>query len=86
MSISVATVKRYRCSFCFRGWSSRSRAEKHAEGCVKDPSVRACATCRYDYRGGDGINEPAGACCDLGIRPKEEICLRHCHAWEARVI
>lgn len=39
-------VTRYRCPFCPRGHSSRTRAVDHIGRCWYNPANRTCKTCR----------------------------------------
>lgn len=78
--VQVHLRKRYQCTTCPRSYSSRKTAEAHAAECVKDPATRACGTCKHDFRGG-GYDE-GGPCCEIGARPDDVLCVRHCDSWE----
>ena len=76
---------RYQCSTCNRSWSSRKRAESHAETCIHDPAHRACATCMHDCPRTVGEYErPDGFECMIGVDKQGEMVIRNCETWEAR--
>ena len=73
--------RRCRCPTCRKSWSSKTTATRHIEeGCHRDLAVRACSTCRHDFRA-DGHNDNG---CDLDARPEGEHIVRNCDRWEAK--
>lgn len=69
-------VRRYACSVCHRSWSKRSVAAAHAARCAKDPTSRACGTCRHDFEGPNELG------CGIGARPDDVRCVWQCPQWE----
>lgn len=47
MLAEAFTTTRYRCAFCRRSWSSRTRANEHVRTCWKNPDQRSCKTCKH---------------------------------------
>jgi hypothetical protein len=66
-------VTRYRCPFCARSHSSRTRAVQHITRCWRNPAAHGCKTCAHyepaeagDWTIGDlGAAEGCGADVDL---------------------
>jgi hypothetical protein len=48
------TVRRWRCPHCHKSWSSRQRANSHAETCFRNPAARSCLTCAHHEPGDHG--------------------------------
>ena len=48
MTAPIATVvTRWRCPFCPRSLSSKSRMVEHIGKCWRNPAVRGCKTCKH---------------------------------------
>lgn len=60
MSVAESfTTVRWRCPHCRRSWSSKARANEHVAVCWRDPTKRACLTCKHHQTGyPGGYEEP----------------------------
>jgi hypothetical protein len=78
-------VKRYRCPFCPRSLSSKSRMADHIGKCWRNPAARGCKTCA-NFAPGEpavGLSEYCaagvdlrGGCASCGVAPEPGA--RHC--------
>lgn len=69
-------VTRWRCPTCRKSWSKKPLTQKHIDfGCVHDPEVRACMTCKHFD---EGHSFPG---CDKGLTITSPI-PRRCSMWE----
>lgn len=52
-------VTRYRCPFCSRTRSNKSRTREHIARCWENPDAKGCMTCRH-FLPGDGADFATG--------------------------
>jgi len=71
-------VTRYRCPFCPRSLSSKTRMVEHIGKCWNNPAARGCKTCRHfmpDESEPDvGYVEPEQCAADVGLSGGCAVC------------
>lgn len=83
-TLTEKMAKRFGCSTCRKTWANKTTANRHiADGCIHDPEVRACASCKHDNRGHPGGYEEMAEAphCEIGVRSDGDMYVRHCPAW-----
>jgi hypothetical protein len=63
----VITVRRFRCPFCRRSHSSKTRAVLHIGRCWYNPAVRCCKTCANFVPDQSEPGYVAPEYCDAGV-------------------
>jgi hypothetical protein len=90
-------VTRWRCPFCGRSHSGRSRARAHIARCWLNPGARSCKTClNYEPESGNCGEYSCNGCgsaefCHAGVeipvpsedRPDRLVLPLHCPLWKA---
>lgn len=77
--LGVEMTQGFACAHCGNRrqlFRSPATAGRHVELCIRNPRVRACATCANDDR--------ADGSCAEGARPAGETVIRRCVAWTPR--
>lgn len=86
-------VTRWRCPFCGRSHSARTRCVEHMGRCWQNPANRSCKTCAFfsfDYDEPEVGYRGAGEECGKGLspqvpsedRPDRLTFPLHCPSWE----
>jgi len=65
----AVVVTRYRCPFCPRSLSSKTRMVDHIGKCWRNPAVRSCKTCKHFVReeGEPEVGLPDIEDCEAGV-------------------
>jgi hypothetical protein len=78
-------VTRWRCPFCGRGHSGRTRAVEHIGRCWFNPGARSCKTC-LNFREGWGNGDTCAKGIDLNVpmehRPNVFKLPINCSEWQ----